>query len=59
MKGKVTVYTIIGNELSYDLFVGNNANITVKVTRGGEVQEVDIQLRQIGNNWKIVGIDHF
>lgn len=58
-KGKVTTYTIIGNELSYDLFAGNTANITVDVTRGGNVQEVDIQLRQIGNKWKIVGIDHF
>lgn len=57
-KGAVTAYTIIGIEISSTSAGGNTASITVNVTRGGNVQEVNIQLRQVGNAWKIVGIDH-
>ena len=56
--GKVTDYNITGVELSSSTSLGNTATITVNVTRGGKTQEVHVQLRQVGNDWKIIGIDH-
>jgi hypothetical protein len=58
IEGKVTAYSIIGIEISGSSSTGNTASITVSVTRGGKMLEVHVQLRQIGNNWKIVGVDH-
>lgn len=58
VEGKVTAYTIIGIEISGSSSTGNTASITVNVTRGGRTLEVHVQLQQIGNDWKIVGVDH-
>ena len=55
--GKVTDYNITGISLNASTSTGNTATITVDVTRGGKTQEVHVQLRQEGNDWKIVGID--
>jgi hypothetical protein len=56
--GKVTDYTITGVNLSSSTSGGNVATVTVNVTRSGKTQEVHVQLKQEGNDWKIVGIDH-
>ncbi|GAC1519182.1 MAG: hypothetical protein NVS3B14_21420 [Ktedonobacteraceae bacterium] len=58
VNGKVTNYNIIGISLNSSTSTGNTATITVNVTRGGKTQEVHVQLQQVGNDWKIVGIDH-
>lgn len=55
--GKVTNYNITGISLNASTSRGNTATVTVDVTRGGKTQEVHVQLRQEGNDWKIVGID--
>jgi hypothetical protein len=58
VEGKVTAFTVIGIEISGSSSTGNTASITVNVTRGGKTLEVHIQLQQIGNDWKIVSLDH-
>ena len=55
--GKVTDYNITGVEVSSSNGL-NTAAITVNVTRSGKTQEVHVQLRQVGNDWKIIGLDH-
>jgi hypothetical protein len=56
--GKVTDYNITGVNLSSSTSGGSTATVTVNVTRNGNTQEVHVQLKQEGNDWKIVGIDH-
>jgi hypothetical protein len=56
--GKVTNYNITGVNLNSSTSAGNTATVTVDVTRNGKTQEVHVQLRQVGNDWKIVSIDH-
>jgi hypothetical protein len=56
--GKVTDYNITGVNLSSSTSTGSTAVVTVNVTRNGKTQEVHVQLRQEGNDWKIVSIDH-
>ena len=56
--GPVTAYNITGIALNSSTSTGNTATITVDVTRGGKVQQVHLQLQQMGNDWVIVSIDH-
>lgn len=56
--GPVTACNITGIALNSSTSTGNMATITVNVTRGGKVQQVHVQLQQMGNDWVIVGIDH-
>ena len=56
--GKVTDYTITGVELGSSTSSGSLATVTVNVTRNGKTQEVHLQLKQEGNDWKIISIDH-
>jgi hypothetical protein len=56
--GKVTDYNITGVSLNSSTSAGSTATVTVNVTRNGKTQEVHVQLRQEGNDWKIVSIDH-
>ncbi len=56
--GTVTDYNITGVNLNSSTSTGNTATVTVNVTRRGNIQEVHVQLRQEGNNWKIITIDH-
>jgi Domain of unknown function (DUF4878) len=56
--GTVTGYNVTGISLSSSTSTGNTATVTVDVTRGGKTQAVHVQLQQVGNDWKIVGIDH-
>lgn len=56
--GKVTDYNITGVNLSSSTSAGSTATVTVNVTRNGKTQEVHVQLKQEGNDWKIVSIDH-
>jgi hypothetical protein len=56
--GKVTAYNITGVSLNASTSTGDTATITVDVTRGGKTQEVQVQLKQEGSDWKIVDIDH-
>ncbi len=55
--GKVTDYNITGVNLNSSANIGSTAIVTVNVTRGGKAQEVQVQLKQEGSDWKIVGID--
>lgn len=56
--GKVTDYNITGVNVNSSTSTGNTATVTVNVTRSGKTQEVHVQLRQEGNDWKIISIDH-
>ena len=56
--GKVSDYTITGVNLNSSTSTGNMATVSVNVTRNGKTQEVHVQLKQEGSDWKIVGIDH-
>ena len=56
--GKVTNYNITGVDLNSSTSAGNTATVTVDVTRNGNTQQVHVQLRQEGSDWKIVSIDH-
>jgi hypothetical protein len=56
--GKVTNYKITGVDLNSSTSAGNTATVTVDVTRNGNTQQVHVQLRQEGSDWKIVSIDH-
>ncbi len=56
-KGKVSDYSITGINISSSTDTGNTANATVRVTRNNNSSDVHLQLRQEGNDWKIVGFD--
>lgn len=56
--GKVTDFNITGVNLSSSTSGASIATVTVNVTRNGKTQEVHVQLKQEGNDWKIVSIDH-
>jgi hypothetical protein len=56
-KGNVRDYSIGGVNLSSSSSAGNNANVTVTVTRKGNPYDVHLQLKQEGNDWKIVAFD--
>jgi len=55
-KGKVSNYSITGINLNASTDTGNTASITVSVTRN-TTYVVHLQLKQEGNDWKIVGFD--
>lgn len=55
-KGPVTNYSITSTSLS-STNGGNTEDFTVNVTRNGTSYDVHLQLRQEGNDWKIVSFD--
>src|SRR6266699_3537668 len=55
-KGKVSDFSITYVDIKY-LTTGNTADVTVQVTRNGNAYEVNLKLRQEGNDWKIVSFD--
>jgi hypothetical protein len=56
-KGPVSDYFISSINISTSTSTGNTANVTVRVTRSGNSYDVHLQLRQEGNDWKIVSFD--
>ena len=56
-KGNVRDYSIGGVNLSSSSSSGNNADVTVTVTRKGNPYDVHLKLKQEGNDWKIVAFD--
>jgi Putative lumazine-binding len=56
-KGPVSDYSISSINISTSTSTGNTANVTVRVTRSGNSYDVHLQLRQEGNDWKILSFD--
>jgi Putative lumazine-binding len=56
-KGPVSDYSITSTNISTSTSTGNTANVTVRVTRSGNSYDVHLQLRQEGNDWKILSFD--
>jgi Domain of unknown function (DUF4878) len=57
IKGKVSDFSITYVGINSSSSTGNTADVTVQVTRNGNAYEVNLKLRQEGNDWKIVSID--
>ena len=55
-KGKVSNYSITSVSLNSSTDTGNTADITVSVTRN-TTYDVHLQLKQEGNDWKVVSFD--
>ena len=55
-KGRVSDYSITGVNLNTSTEKGNTADITIKVTRATSY-DVHLQLKQEGNDWKVVSFD--
>ena len=55
-KGKVSDFSITSVDLNYS-DTGNTGHVTVRVTRNGNAYEVHLELRQEGNDWKIISFD--
>jgi hypothetical protein len=56
-KGKVSDFSITYVGINSSSSTGNTADVTVQVTRNGNAYEVHLELRQEGNDWKIVHFD--
>jgi hypothetical protein len=57
IEGQVTKYTITSTSLKSTNGV-NTGTFTISVTRGGTSYDVHLQLKQEGDNWKIISYDH-
>lgn len=55
-KGRVSDYSISSINLDSSTERGNTANITVKVTRNTSY-DAHLQLKQEGNDWKVISFD--
>jgi hypothetical protein len=53
-KGPVTGFTTTNVPTDTS---NNTATVTMSVTRGGQTYPVHLQLKKVGNSWKIVGAD--
>ncbi|WP_165423248.1 DUF3828 domain-containing protein [Ktedonosporobacter rubrisoli] len=56
-KGKVSSTSITSTNISTDNGT-NTATFTVSVQRNGQPYNVHLELKQEGNNWKIVNLDN-
>lgn len=57
-KGKVSNDSVTGVNLNSSTSTGNTADVTVSVTRNNKSYDVHLQLKQEGNDWKIVAFDN-
>ena len=53
LEGKVTSHSITSVQVNND-----DATVVVNATRSGRTEERHLELRKIGNNWKIVSFDN-
>ncbi len=55
-KGRVSDYSISGINLNSSTSKGNTADVTINVKRNTSY-DVHLQLKQEGNDWKVIGFD--